>query len=155
MKESIGGAMMLRIILIVVVLFISFLCISANFAKAFKIKNGIIDIIEEYQGINSKSIPKIEDYLSRMAYNCKSNEYATTLNYVLKDNSLPLRGEYYGEKIATPGSFITILGNVDDATSVKDVSYNIQVCMDWNIIGAGGNWTISGKTEIIKDAIFS
>ena len=50
--------------------------------------------------------------------------------------------------------FQMILGNNDD-TSIINRSYNIQVCIDWNLIKAAGRWTIGGKTEVIKDAIYS
>lgn len=155
MRESIGGAMMLRIILIVIVLFFIFLCISANYARAFRVKNGVINIIEQYQGVNSKSIPRIENYVKQMGYSCKSSEYSTVTNYILKDKDTGsnLKGEYLGSERGIP-----IEGTDNNSHPlVKDRIYNIQVCVNWNFpfLDLNGTWTINGRTDIIKDSVYS
>jgi hypothetical protein len=138
MRESIGGALMLRIFLVVIVIFVVFLCVSANFARAFRVKNGVITIIEQYEGINDKSIPLVEEYISRMGYSCYDpTNYDNITNYVLMiDSSHPN-------------------GVSDDAVDVEGRIYNVQVCTDWNfpIIDAFGTWRFMGKTELIKKAV--
>ena len=130
MRESIGGAMMLRIFLVVIVIFVVFLCVSANFARAFRVKNGVITIIEQYEGINSGSIPKIQEYVSRMGYSCTPIGFdGTPAEYVVADNKLK--------------------------DGKKEKVYNVQVCVDWNfpVIDAAGTWNFTGKTELIKDVV--
>lgn len=136
MRESIGGALMLRIFIVVIVLFIIFLCISANFARAFRVKNGVISIIEQYEGINDKSLPKIENYINRMGYSCKSSEYSDVVDYVLMKKK---SGSY---------TYSTVNG--------KRV-YEVQVCINWNfpIIDVNGMWSFYGKTDVINKPVGS
>mgnify|MGYP006394593643 CR=1 FL=1 len=136
MSESIGGALMLRIFIVVIVLFVIFLCISANFARAFRVKNGVISIIEQYEGINDKSLPKIRNYINRMGYSCKSGEYDSVVDYVLMKKA---DGTY---------TYSGVNG--------KRV-YEVQVCTNWKfpIIDANGMWSFKGKTEVINKPVGS
>ena len=149
MRESIGGAMMLRIFLVVIVIFVVFLCVSANFARAFRVKNSVITIIEQYEGINNNSLPEIEKYISRMGYSCGIDKgyrevdgYSELTSYVLKRTDSAKNGDD------------EIVKTYDDG-SRPDKIYNVQVCVDWNfpIIDAFGTWRFIGKTEVIKNAV--
>ena len=53
MRESIGGALTLEIVIIFMVLVNSYLAYSVNYSKAFKVKNSIIDLIENNEGYPS------------------------------------------------------------------------------------------------------
>ena len=127
---------MLRIFIVVIVLFVVFLCISANFARAFRVKNGVISIIEQYEGINDKSIPLITNYINRMGYSCKGDSYSDVVDYVLMKKA---NGTY-------------TYSNVDG----KRV-YEVQVCTNWKfpIIDANGIWSFKGKTEVINNPVGS
>ena len=50
MRESIGGTWLVGIVIVFIVIFTSYLALSVNYSKAFKVKNGIIEIIEENEG---------------------------------------------------------------------------------------------------------
>lgn len=50
MKDSIGGAWLIGLAAVFIVLFASYLAVSINYTKAFKVKNRIINIIEENEG---------------------------------------------------------------------------------------------------------
>ena len=50
MKESIGGTWLLGFVLVFIVIFSAYLAVSINYTKAFKVKNRIINIIEENEG---------------------------------------------------------------------------------------------------------
>ena len=134
MNESVGGALMLRIFLVVIVLFVIFMAVSINYARAFRTKNGVINIIEQYEGINNKSKSKIENYINKMAYSCKSNEYDSVLDYVLmkKNDGNYTFTENGGKKV-----------------------YEVQVCTNWKFpfLDANGVWTIKGKTEVINNPV--
>lgn len=127
---------MLRIFIVVIVLFIIFLCISANFARAFRVKNGVISIIEQYEGITDTSRALITNYINRMGYSCKSDEYDSVVDYVLmkkKDGSYTY-SEVDGRRV-----------------------YEVQVCTNWNfpIIDVNGMWSFRGKTEVINKPVGS
>lgn len=130
---------MLRIFIVVIVLFVIFLCISANFARAFRVKNGVISIIEQYEGINDKSLPKIENYINRMGYSCKSDKYDSVVDYVLMKKK--------------SGSYTYSVVSKADKRRV----YEVQVCTNWNfpIIDVNGMWSFKGKTEVINKPVGS
>ena len=151
MRESFGGALMLKIFLVVIVLFIVFLCISANFARAFRVKNGVIDIIEQYQGVNSNSIPIIEDYIQRMGYSCGGNNIKEVTHYVLRDSGVGNNyqyGNYDGKN-----RYQRNLSGIN--ATIPDKRFNVRVCIDWHfpIFNLNGTWEFGGQTEIIKNAV--
>ncbi len=53
MRESIGGTWLLGFVVLFIVLFSAFLAFSINYTKAFKVKNFIINTIEENDGFSS------------------------------------------------------------------------------------------------------
>ena len=77
MREAVGGTWIFTIVIVFIVLFSSYLAISINYSKAFRVKNGIINIIEQNEGMNSKARTKIAEYLKGYGYNvygkCPSN----------------------------------------------------------------------------------
>lgn len=72
MRESIGGAWLLGIVLVFMSVFIAYIAITINYSNAFKMKTKMITVIEQYQGINSNSLQKMEGMLSDHAYKIKA-----------------------------------------------------------------------------------
>ena len=68
MREAIGGTWIFSIVIVFIVLFTSFLAISVNYSKAFKVKNGIINIIEKKEGVSDSTVAEISDYLNNVGY---------------------------------------------------------------------------------------
>lgn len=69
MREAVGGAFMIKLMMVFLVIYVVFIAMALNYAKAFKTKNGIIDYIERYEGYNDHSKAAIDSYLDRMNYN--------------------------------------------------------------------------------------
>lgn len=68
MREAIGGAWIFTIVIFFIVLFSGYLAVSVNYSKAFKVKNGIINIIEQNEGLNSTAQQEISNYLDGIGY---------------------------------------------------------------------------------------
>lgn len=68
MRDAFGGAFMIQLLLIFLTLYISFMAIALSYSKAFRVKNEIINYIEQYEGYNDRSRELIEDYLYEAAY---------------------------------------------------------------------------------------
>lgn len=68
MRDAFGGAFMIKLMLIFLVIYVCFIAIALNYAKAFKAKNGIIDYIERYEEFNNTSETLINTYLVNMKY---------------------------------------------------------------------------------------
>lgn len=56
MRESIGGTWLLGFVVLFIVLFSGYLAVSINYTKAFKVKNQIINLIEQNEGFRTSSI---------------------------------------------------------------------------------------------------
>ena len=46
MRDAFGGAFMIKIFLVFIIIYVGFTALSLNYAKAFKVKNKIIDYLE-------------------------------------------------------------------------------------------------------------
>lgn len=80
MRESIGATWIFSICLTFIVIFTAYLAISVNYAKAFRIKNHIINMIEENEGYKDDSQQKISDYLVSQGYIARGECPATIKN---------------------------------------------------------------------------
>ena len=68
MREAIGGTWLFGLVITFIVFFASFLAVSINYAKAFDIKNNIVDLIGKYEGNNACARKKIGEYLKGVGY---------------------------------------------------------------------------------------
>ncbi len=64
MKDAIGNALLSNIILIMIVLMIAIISGSLSYSKAFRVKNNILNIIEQY-GYDQT---RIDNYLNTVGY---------------------------------------------------------------------------------------
>ena len=113
MREGIGGTFMIYVLLIFLTVYICFVAVAFNYARAFKVKNKIIDIIEQNEGIvdfdnTDSAISEIDYYLGTVSYvaldinesDCPDSEY----NYINSDRGYCIgrvsntNGEYYKVK---------------------------------------------------------
>ena len=87
---------MLRIFLVVIVIFVVFLCVSANFARAFRVKNGVITISDGAfmlaQNLKNVKLPESVTYIGIAAFygciNICSSPYFLFFGYILLEKSL-------------------------------------------------------------------
>jgi len=71
MRESFGGAFMIKLVLVFIIIYVSFMAVAVNYAKAFRVKNQIINILEQnqYSGPgDSKTLNLVERYLASAHY---------------------------------------------------------------------------------------
>ena len=73
MRESYGNTLLITVMMIFVVMMVSFTAVIVNIAKTFRVKNQIIDYVEQYKygsnGTASEScISSISDYLTNTGY---------------------------------------------------------------------------------------
>lgn len=67
MRESIGATFLIKIMVVFIVLYNSLLAIAVNYAMVFRVKNRIIDLLEQYEGCRGAQ-PYIEDYIANVGY---------------------------------------------------------------------------------------
>jgi len=76
MRDAFGGAFSIKLMLIFLVLYISFICVAINYARAFRVKNRIINIIEQHEGYNANDTTitsEINTYLANSGYHIDSS----------------------------------------------------------------------------------
>lgn len=56
MRQSIGGIWLYGLIITFVLLFVSFLTITLNYTKAFRVKNEVLSILEREEGLTSRTV---------------------------------------------------------------------------------------------------
>ena len=98
MRDSVGGTFMIYVLLIFLAVYIVFVAVAFNYARAFRVKNKVIDIIEQnegiqemesssnLQGITSGVFGQINSYLQSASYrvndigksNCEGYDYINT-----------------------------------------------------------------------------
>ena len=175
MRDAFGGTFMIQIFLVFILIYIGFTAVALNYAKAFKVKNAVIDYLENSEissldGMTASDIDQMKEYfdkeiLGRMNYNlsgqniCNSNgikEYddAGTHRIALCDD---LGIIIQQSNVSETGS--TIEGNTEG------VYYTVSTFVGWSIpflnklLALNGNneqqetimgvWKISGQTRLI------
>ena len=73
MRESFGAAGIFIIVVTFIVLFTVYLSVSVNYAKAFKLKNHVISIIEENNGYDNSVEEQIKNFLITQRYSAHGN----------------------------------------------------------------------------------
>ncbi len=74
MRDAIGGVVNIFLISLFMVVISGYMAFNVSYVKAFKVKNKIINLVEQYEGncpINSKCSQKIEEYMTKIGYNTR------------------------------------------------------------------------------------
>lgn len=78
MKEAVGGTWLAGIVFTFVVLFTTFISVSTNYSRCFRIKDEIISTIEHFDGVNTETIKAINAYVGGIGYastgNCENDD---------------------------------------------------------------------------------
>ena len=85
MRDAFGGAFMIRLFLVFIFIYMFFTAIALNYARAFKVKNKVIDYLEDNEIVtiskmNAKEFENMSDYFE--------NEILGTLNYRLPKSEM-------------------------------------------------------------------
>ena len=64
MRDAFGGTFMIMVFLVFIMVYICFTAVALNYAKAFKVKNAVIDFLEEWEITDLNNIPaeKMEEF---------------------------------------------------------------------------------------------
>lgn len=102
MRESIGGSWVFTIIMLFIVLMSAFMWYSVNYTRAFKVKNEIINFIEENEGFTYENSYDNHDE-KKQSTNAKIKTLIDVLGYNKEGNPKNLCGvkgnddKYYGK----------------------------------------------------------
>ena len=161
MKEAIGGTWIFVLVITFLALFTTFVSVTTNYSRCYKIKDEILLTIERNHGVNVDSISAINEYLGSLGYtatgscpndggcwygfsknsnNGPVNSYASGPNYCISKHVITekTRGDGY---TYTSGP----IGHPESAYYQAIVFFKLE----WPIINTFFNIKISGETSII------
>lgn len=91
MREATGNALLTMIVAATIAIILTFFVGTLSYSKSYKIKNYIIDQIEENYGWDSKLAENIDEYLKDAGYNVRDNlncdSYIPTNCKTIQNNS--------------------------------------------------------------------
>ena len=143
MREAFGGTFMIKLILIFIVFYISFMAVAIDYAKVFRVKNNVINILEQNQFVIGDSFDNIDTYLDDVPYNengnnsVKSNCDNTEFGSIKNNNTL----------LTSNGVCIKQLGNNTNGIYYKVTAY---ISIEFPFFGFYFTIPISGETKIIS-----
>ena len=146
MREAIGGTWIFSIVIVFIVLFTSFLAISVNYSKAFKVKNGIVNIIEKREGISDATVDEISDYLNSVGYLV----YSSCPDYVASHSNESAHG--FEASNTNSRKFKYCIARTEDTSgNIKKTYYKVTVFfrVDLPIMGEIFTFPVTGETKPI------
>lgn len=145
MRESIANSYVFTIVIIFISMIMFILIGSFSYSKAFKIKNKLVDIIENNKGYNATAAADIDTFLASAGYKvtptkvaegCPLDNSKAAINTIKKYRYCvykvdTVRGAYY-----TVSVFI---------------SFEIPVISSMPVIGSALTFKMSGETKILYE----
>lgn len=134
MRDAFGGAFSIQLMLIFLILYVSFLCIALNYARAFRVKNEIINIIEQYEGYNDDVGVDISNYLRSSGY------------YISQGDVNVCRGCDFHE----PGYSTMEVNSHNSATNQKYYYVETYLVFTLPIVNVHFPISVKGETRVIE-----
>ena len=129
MREAIGGALLIKLVMFFIVIYICFLAIAINYSITFRVKNQIINLLEAYESYDLAK-ESIEDYIANVGY------YRVSTGSMSVGTGSKCNGGYC----------------IEELTSVRGTYYKVTtyVSFDFPLIGEITNFPVSGETRVIS-----
>ncbi len=148
MRDALGSLFSLQIILAFVILINGYLAYSVNYTRAFRVKNGIINILEQYEGHTEAAKDKISTYVNDMKYHVP----AKMLNAVNLRDFTCVRTKGYCIK-ETPVAGTDVTSDEYRGTYYTVVTFvNVDIPVLNKFIQLGSFLQVKGETKTIYSA---
>ena len=147
MKSAIGNSLLLTIVIIIVsaviLLFVSIL----SYSKAYRVKNGIIEIIERNNGYSEKDTEgnyitekETDNFLHQSGYKVGKNSGCTKI----------LENKGVNEIISTNSNFNYCVGKTNSENGGSYYTVVTYVEFDFPVISSMLSFPVSGQTKILN-----
>ncbi len=116
MRDAVGGTFMIKLILVFLAVYIIFMSAALNYAKAFRVKNRVIDIIEQNEGMEESDFNNLSG-TNNLGVTGKINEYLGTVSYniSLTDKNKVNRGTCFEKGFCIAKETSTNIANVSSS----------------------------------------
>ena len=144
MREAIGSQFILRLMIIFIFFFSAFLAITISYSQAFRLKNQIINDLEQYEGYNDESIEHMLEAADDYGYNREKNCVDGAITPTVKT------GANEGEKVVG----VCIKG-LKTGRNNESRYYQVEtyVNFDLPLIGTLLAVPVKGETKIITNPV--
>lgn len=167
MRDAFGGIFTLNLVLVFIFIYVSFTAVSLNYAKAFRLKNAVIDFVEQNEIVSLNDIDKrtglkgkLDDILEKHSYNktCES----VGMEQGTKKNVLGITTAYcYNGIVITQKEEKKVPGT---SNKVSNIYYEVKTYATWELgalnklltlAGAGeddvlaGTWAVRGEAKVV------
>ena len=170
MRDAFGGTFMIMIFLVFIMVYICFTAVALSYAKAFKVKNAVIDFLEEWEVTDLGKVPaeKMEELGNFIDTEIVGNNNYNMSGYNICNGYPKIEGN---EVIAICEDAGIIIHKENKDKRTTGVYYTVHTFVGWDIgflsklsslngnnkdpeIGqVTGMWTISGQTRLIVNNI--
>lgn len=162
MRDAFGGIFMIKILLVFVFIYVVFTAISLNYAKAFRVKNKVIDYIE------TSDIVSLD--VNSLANACGANGELSDILKKAQYNKVCRNGNgvTYSEENQAIGFCCNgvVIEKNTELSDAKNQVYTVKTYADWNmgalnlLLAVGGKdqnskthvngfWEITGEAKVI------
>ena len=139
MRDAFGGIVNIAFIVVFMVIVNGYLAFAANYNKAFKYKNKIINIIEQNEGYDDDALDKIDEYRRSIGYSLDTNIEVSGAECVNEEGFC-----YKEEKVDNSGQFSKKYYTITTAV-------NIDMPILRNILPKVKLFQVSGTTKTITE----
>lgn len=138
MRDAFGGTMMIEIMMIFIVLIVAFTAVLINVAKTFRIKNEVVNIIEQTQ-YNGTDTSAIDEYIRNVGYQ-------TVKSDKLENECRSVDGKW-GDK----GYCIAPIGSSSSSDNADYYKVTVYVSVSFPFFDLSFTLPISGETKSYHD----
>ena len=146
MQEAFGGTFMLKLFMVFFIIYVAFIGVALNFAKIYRIKNNVINILEQNQysyNSNNRSIhAQLESYLDKVPYGSK--------NYFLLNNNFKSKCKDGDETFKDLGICVVQKGDSNRPYYAVTVYYVVDFPISIITLDSDLVITASGETIVIS-----
>lgn len=138
MRDAFGGTFLMYLVITFVVIFVTFLAVTMKYIQAYRVKNEIINYIEQYEGYNENVFDHLEGkdgqkgYLDKVGYN--ENNFLATSDNGINSRTFEIKKENQEYCSTKYGYCVTIkyCSNKDNDGNCQKGSiayYKVTTCM--------------------------
>ena len=138
MRESFGSGFALKLMMGFIVVYVSFMAVAVNYAKSFRVKNTVINILEQNQYSG-------DDISADTAIKTQIDNYLAGVPYYIESDAVETKCEGDGGNLTDRGICIVPLGS-EASRYYKVVSY---ISISFPFFKIYMTLPISGETQII------
>lgn len=125
MRDAFGGTFMIQILLVFIIIYVGFIGIAINYGRAFRVKNLVIDYLEEAQISNLAQANNVEDVEEGIRKILNNANYNLSAVCVYFENNTP------NEKCVN--GVVIQQNDVGKKNGVTHVYYTVNTYIGYNL----------------------